>query len=324
MSAFDALRHEDRAVRPDARFATHLRNRLTDALVAPVTLPERTRTMTDSTESAAVTTTTTTTGALHPYITVGDAVGAIDWYTAVFDARETMRYVGDDGRIGHGELEIGGAKLMLSDEYPDFGAVSPATVGGTPVKLYVEVPDVDDVWDRALSNGADGQRPPEDQAYGRRACAFADPFGHQWMVQTVTAAPSTEEIEEGLGGDFGIVAPEPAGGAVDVGYITMPFDDTAAARRFYGTLFRWQADDGDMGSDHAHVSNTRPRVGMTPGGVGAPSLYFRIDDAGRYADQVLELGGRVLSRSSNPSGATIECVDDQGSPFTLWQPAEGY
>jgi len=323
VSAFDSLRHEDRPTQPDRRFAAHLRTRLTDALVATVELPERNRHMTDS---------VVTTGALHPYITVGDAAAAIDWYTEVFDAHETVRYVGDDGRIGHGEIEIGGAKLMLSDEYPDFGAVSPGTVGGTPVKLYVEVPDVDAVWELALTNGADGQRPPADQAYGRRACAFADPFGHRWMVQTVTADPSTAEIEDGLGGDFTVVTADPTaseasgptGGPVEVGYLTMPFDDTAAARRFYGALFGWQAEDGSLGGEYAHVGNTRLPIGMKPGGVGAPTLYFRIDDADRYAEQVAELGGSVLSRASHASGETIECVDDQGSAFTLWRPAEGY
>ncbi len=319
MSAFDALRHDDRPARPDQRFATHLRNRLTDALVAPVELPERNRPMTDATTPA--TSRPATTGALHPYITVGDAAAAIEWYTEVLEARETVRYVGDDGRIGHGELEIGGAKLMLSDEYPDFGAVSPRTVGGSPVKLYVEVPDVDAVWELALSNGADGQRPPEDQAYGRRACAFSDPFGHQWMVQTVTADPPATEIEDGLGGDFTVVTSEPA---VEVGYVTIPFDDTSVARRFYGALFGWATEDGSLGSEYAHVDNTRLPIGMTPGGVGAATLYFRIDDADRYAEQVVALGGSVLSRAGHASGETVECVDDQGSAFTLWRPAEGY
>ena len=320
MSAFDSLRHEDRPVRPGPGFTARLRNRLTDALVAPVELPERNRTMTDTTAAPA----TAPAGALHPYIAVGDAAAAIDWYTTVFDAHETMRYVGDDGRIGHGELEIGAAKLMLSDEYPDFGALSPTTVGGTPVKLYVEVPDVDAVWELALGNGADGHRPPEDQAYGRRACAFADPFGHQWMVQTVTSDPTTSEIEEGLGGDFTVVTGEPVDAPVEVGYITMPFDDTTVARRFYGALFGWQSDDGSLGDEYAHVANTRLPMGMTPDGVGAATLYFRIDDADRYADQVVELGGTVLGRAGYESGETIECLDDQGSPFTMWRPAEGY
>ena len=140
---------------------------------------------------------TGTTGALTPYICVHDAAAAIDWYRFVFDAVELVRYVGDDGRIGHGELDVAGAMLMLADEYPEVGAVSARTVGATSVTLNLQVPDVDAVWERALVNGADPDRPPETQPYGHRSCVFADPFGHRWMVQTrlsTTGASTTGDV----------------------------------------------------------------------------------------------------------------------------------
>lgn len=199
MSAFDDLRHTDRPVAPDRRFAARLRAEVVAALSPTIELTERNTTMTEleSTSDAAP---PTHAGGLHPYISVVDAAAAIDWYVEVFAAVETVRYVGDDGRIGHAELEVGAGRLLLSDEYPDYGARSPVSVGGTPVKLYAEVPDVDATWARAVGAGAVGERPPADQAYGRRSCAFADPFGHQWMVQTVTGDPSTDEIEAAMDG----------------------------------------------------------------------------------------------------------------------------
>lgn len=319
MSAFESLRHDDRPIEPDRRFARRLRAQLVAALAPTIDLPERNRTMSDATA-------VTTRAALSPYIAVHDAAAAIEWYITVLGARETTRYVGDDGRIGHGELDLAGAMLMLSDEYPDFGAVGPLTIGGTPVKLHLEVDDVDAVWHAALANGADAQRPPEDQPYGRRACAFGDPFGHQWMIQSVISDPTTEEIEAGYGGDFTIATPDAATTSpVEIGYVTLSFDDTDRARVFYGALFGWSTDDGHMGEGYAHVANTRLPMGMTPDGVDAPArLYFRVDDAQGLAGRVVDLGGSVMERTAAASGTSIDCVDDQGRTFTLWQPADGY
>ncbi len=142
---------------------------------------------------------------LSPYITVADADAAIAWYREVFGARELVRYVDGDGRIGHCQLLLGDSLLMLSDEFPGAGAVSPPTLGGTPVKLHLDVADVDATWERALARGAEAQQPPDDQPHGHRGAAFADPFGHQWMVQTRIAEPTDREIEAAMGGMFTIV-----------------------------------------------------------------------------------------------------------------------
>ncbi len=218
MTAFDSLRHDDQPVAPDRRFADDLRTRLTAALTPTVDLPERSTTMSspsttrsESAEPAGATTEATGDGSqlagITPYLSVHDAAAAIDWYRNTFDATELVRYVGDDGRIGHCQLLIGGSMLMLADEYPDYGSVSPRTVGGTPVKLNLNVDDVDAVWQTALDHGATGHRPPEDQAYGERSCSFADPFGHEWMVQTTIAHPTHEQIEAEMEG-FSVVEPD--------------------------------------------------------------------------------------------------------------------
>ena len=135
---------------PDARFVARLRQRVTDALtdLPTVDLPER-----NTTVSTTPTTTTTprTTSAITPYICVSPATDALAWYGNALEAVETIRYTGDDGRIGHAEITIAGATVMLSDEYPELEVLSPTTLGGTPTTLHVEVADVDAVYDRVVA-----------------------------------------------------------------------------------------------------------------------------------------------------------------------------
>ncbi len=342
MTAFDALRHDDESVAPDRRFAARLRADVAGALTPELRLPERTDTMMNTPTNTPTSTPSASRAAgaasapsstLTPYICVHDAAAAIDWYRAVFEATELVRYVGDDGRIGHGELDLGGTALMLADEYPEAGAVSPRSLGGTPVTLHLRVPDVDATWDRAVANGADAQRPPETQPYGDRSCTFIDPFGHRWMVQTEVSTPTADEIEAGFGGAFEVVTPAPDADVssgrpdtpIEVGYLTIPFDDTDRARAFYGALFGWETEAGRMGDGYAHVANTQLPMGMTPAGVSDPvQLYFRVDDADSMAARVVELGGRVVEQARYDSGISLDCLDDQDRRFTLWQPAPGY
>jgi uncharacterized glyoxalase superfamily protein PhnB len=289
--------------------------------------------MTTTEHTSTSTTTTPATATLVPYLSVADAAAAIDWYIAVLDAVEMVRYVGDDGRIGHAEIAVGGARLMLADEYPEYGIVGPGTLGGTSFSLNLDVDDVDSVWARAIEHGADGERPPSDEPYGERRCTFRDPSGHRWSVQTTIATPTPGEITEAMGGTFTVIAsappaptPEPASAApVELGYFTLGFTDTAMASRFYRGLFGWQTEQGHSGAEYAHVNNTELPLGFTPDGVDSPPvLYFRVDDAGAYATRVRELGGAVVSETSYDSGGDVVCHDDQGREFHLWQPAPGY
>ncbi|HEV2075131.1 MAG TPA: VOC family protein, partial [Thermoleophilaceae bacterium] len=89
-----------------------------------------------------------------PYLHVDGADRAIDFYTRVLGATERMRMGAPEGKIGHAELELGDSVVMLSDEFPEMGARSPGTVGGTPVTLNVYVEDVDRVFAEALEAGA--------------------------------------------------------------------------------------------------------------------------------------------------------------------------
>jgi PhnB protein len=129
------------------------------------------------------------------YLTVKGAAGAIEFYRAAFGAEELFRLAEPGGKVGHAELRIGNSTVMLSDEYPDFGALSPATVGGSPVKLHLYVEDVDAVVASAVAAGATLVRPVKDQFYGDRAGMIADPYGHSWHVATPKEQVSPAEMQ---------------------------------------------------------------------------------------------------------------------------------
>lgn len=133
---------------------------------------------------------------LTPYIAVKGASNAITFYVKAFGAKEEFRLEDQDKRIGHAELTIGDGRLMLSDEYPDFGALSPASIGGSPVKLHLYVEDVDATMKRAEAAGATVLRPAQDQFHGDRSGMIADPFGHQWFVATRKEEVSPKEMQK--------------------------------------------------------------------------------------------------------------------------------
>ena len=119
-----------------------------------------------------------------PYLHINGAAAAIDFYGEIFGAKERMRMAGPDGKVGHCELELGDSVIMLADEFPEMGAPSPKTIGGTPVTVMVYVDDVDTVFDRAVKAGATSLRPVEDKFYGDRGGEFEDRWGHRWSIAT--------------------------------------------------------------------------------------------------------------------------------------------
>ncbi|HLM26643.1 MAG TPA: VOC family protein [Thermoleophilaceae bacterium] len=131
-----------------------------------------------------------------PYLHVNGAAEAIDFYCRVLGATERARMPGPDGKLGHAEIDVGDAVIMLADEHPDSGALGPKTVGGTPVTIHVYVEDVDAVHQAALDAGATEMRAVENQFYGDRSGQFEDPFGHHWNIATHVEDVPPEEMEE--------------------------------------------------------------------------------------------------------------------------------
>jgi PhnB protein len=131
-----------------------------------------------------------------PYLIVKGAKEALDFYRRALGAEERMRLPMPDGRICHAEIQLGDCVLMLADEFPEMGAKSPATLGGTPVGIMLYVKDVDAQFNQAISAGGKVERPVQNQFYGDRSGTFVDPFGHKWTLATHVEDLTAEEIEK--------------------------------------------------------------------------------------------------------------------------------
>jgi len=129
-----------------------------------------------------------------PYLIVKGAAEALEFYKKAFGARETMRFVAPDRRIGHAEIRIGDSPIMLADEHPDMGYRSPQSIGGTPVSILLYVEDVDRWFERAIAAGGKVTRPVANQFYGDRTGTLTDPFGHVWSISTRVEDVSLEEM----------------------------------------------------------------------------------------------------------------------------------
>ena len=131
-----------------------------------------------------------------PYLIVKGAEAAIAFYQQAFGATEIMRVPMPDGKIGHAEIQIGTSRVMLADEFPEMNALAPPTPGGSGVGFCLYVENVDEVFERAVANGATVQRPLQNQFYGDRTGTVIDPFGHQWTISTHVEDLTPEEIDE--------------------------------------------------------------------------------------------------------------------------------
>jgi len=132
--------------------------------------------------------------AVIPYLFIKGAARAIEFYRTVFGAIERSRLEMPGGAIGHAELALGESVIMLADEAPAMRALSPQSIGGSPVMIHLYVEDVDAVFARAVGAGAAVLQPLEDKFYGDRSASIVDPFGHLWGIATRKENLTAEEI----------------------------------------------------------------------------------------------------------------------------------
>lgn len=129
-----------------------------------------------------------------PYLVITNAGKAIEFYKEAFGATETMRLETQDGKMMHAEIKIGDSPIMLCDECIEWNALSPQTIGGTPVSIMLYLEDVDTVVQRAMAAGAQLLMPVGDQFWGDRCGTVIDPFGHKWTIATHIEDVSQDEI----------------------------------------------------------------------------------------------------------------------------------
>ena len=130
-----------------------------------------------------------------PHLIVRGAAQAIDFYKRAFGTQELDRSPGPDGkRLMHAAIMIGDSRLMLVDEYLEYGSKSPQALGGSPVTIHLYVEDVDAVFDRAVKAGCNVEMPLMDAFWGDRYGQVADPFGHKWSLATHKEDLTQEEM----------------------------------------------------------------------------------------------------------------------------------
>lgn len=293
-----------------------------------------------STTTATTATTAAVTTTITPYLCVDDGAAAIDFYCDVFGATEITRFAEDSGRIGHAELRIGDVSIYLSDEYPEIGVVSPSTLGGSALTLYLTIADVDDVFARAVAAGAAGLEPPADAADGDRRGTLRDPFGHRWTIAervedvddvelarryddegfTVTTSSTTSGPQQPSGGGVWAAvnsadAPAMIRFAVDVlGFaeeIVVPGDEPGVVVH---SQLRWPE-----GGVVQIGSANRPGHVYSDRAVGQSSLYVITSDPMAVHERCVEAGVEIVTPpyapEYDPDGITFGLRDREGN---LW------
>lgn len=131
---------------------------------------------------------------LSPYLCVDDAAAAVEFYSNVFGFEERLRIPAPGGKVGHSELQLGSAVVMVSDEYPEMGVLGPKAIGGTAVTISLYVEEVDATFAAAVAAGAEVIEGVEDRFYGDRSGQISDPWGHRWSLATHLEDLTTDEL----------------------------------------------------------------------------------------------------------------------------------
>jgi PhnB protein len=140
---------------------------------------------------------------ITPHIVVRDAVRAATWYATVFGAEERGRIEVPGGKLMQIELSFGDTRVMLADEFPEFGVVSPLSIGGTATVLHYSSAEADAVWERAIEGGAEVHQPLHDAFWGERYGQIVDPFGHRWGIAQRLREVPHEEVARAAADAFG-------------------------------------------------------------------------------------------------------------------------
>ena len=133
-----------------------------------------------------------------PHLVCAGAADAIEFYKKAFNALEEGRLPAPQGRLMHAMIRIEGSAVMLVDEMPEWGALGPKSLKGSPVTIHLYVEDVDTFVARAVGAGAKITMPLDDMFWGDRYCKLEDPFGHHWSVATHLRDVSPEEMQQAM------------------------------------------------------------------------------------------------------------------------------
>lgn len=133
-----------------------------------------------------------------PHLICAGASEAIEFYKNAFNAVELSRLPGSDGKLMHASIRIGDSVIMLNEETPEWNALGPKALKGSPVTIHLYVEDADAVFDQAVHAGAKVTMPLDDMFWGDRYGKLEDPFGHQWSIGTHVRDVTPEEMKKGM------------------------------------------------------------------------------------------------------------------------------
>jgi len=213
---------------------------------------------------------------LTPHLCIKGVASAIEFYKQALGATEVMRLRMPDGRIGHAEIQVGTSRIMLSDEFPDFGNRGPEAYGGSPVIIHLYVEDVDALAARVRAAGI--KMDVADQDYGDRSGNFTDPYGHKWSISTHKAEIKFRDYLSLYGpeGKHGTAAgkmlveeltakakPVPKGFFTATPHLTVP--DGAKAIEFYKKAFGARENEAMRFSDpDGRIAHAEIWIGDSP------------------------------------------------------------
>lgn len=144
-----------------------------------------------------------------PVLVVQNAAAAIEYYSSIFGAKELSRTLSNDGlSIVRAELKIGNSIIIINDEMPGFGILSPLSLGGASTAVQLYLSNVDDVWQRAIDAEISVVLPLENTFWGERTGKVIDPFGHVWILSRQTEVLTKQEIEKRAEAFYGTVGTE--------------------------------------------------------------------------------------------------------------------
>ncbi len=133
-----------------------------------------------------------------PHLVCAGAAEAIEFYKRAFGAVEMARMPGPQGKLVHAMIRIGDSVVMLVDEFPEMGALSPSSLKGSPVTIHLYVDNADAAAERAVKAGAKITMPVAEQFWGDRYGQLVDPFGHRWSIATHVRDVSPEEMQQAM------------------------------------------------------------------------------------------------------------------------------
>lgn len=223
------------------------------------------------------------------HFVVRDVGRASEWYAAVLGATETGRVTLADGTVMTADLRIGDAEVAIGPELPQWGVLSPESLGGTYGALHLRVDDVDAVWQAAMTGGATAFEPVHEAFWGVRTGQFVDPFGHRWALDQPVRDVPPEEVQRLAAEAFGsaLAAPASTSTIAEPGVrelrLVVTTDDYDAAVAFY-------RDELGMPVSAEYVSDDQGRVVILE--AGAATLEIGDPPHGAYVDEV-EVGRRV-------------------------------